>query len=160
MSTVTDWWLGRTVRERWLIAAMLAILLPLLAWLLVARPLVVALDAAQQRHVAAVRQHGQVLAQVAQLKAAPRIAGGPSTGAPIALRITEAAAQASLSLSANQPAGPTTTAITLAPTSPAAALRWLRQLEGSGIVVRELAITPQPGGLVVVSATLAQGGGR
>ncbi|WP_300975004.1 type II secretion system protein GspM [Sphingomonas sp. LHG3406-1] len=160
MSAVRDWWLGRTVRERWLVALMLAILLPLLAWLLVARPLIVALEQAQQRHVQAVRQHGLVLAQVTQLRSAPRIAAGSTAAAPIALRVTDAAARGGISLSANQPLGPSSTAITLAPASPTAALRWLRQLEPSGIVVRELGITPQGNGLVVVNATLTQGAGR
>jgi type II secretory pathway component PulM len=63
-----------------------------------------------------------------------------------------------VSLTANEPRGLTSAVITLAPAAPTAALRWLRQLETQGIIVRELAITPQPGGQVVVTATLSRAG--
>jgi type II secretory pathway component PulM len=76
------------------------------------------------------------------------------------LRVTEAAALAGVSLTANEPRGTASSLITLAPAAPTAALRWLRQLEEQGVIVRELAITPQPTGQVVVTATLSQAGAR
>jgi hypothetical protein len=57
-------------------------------------------------------------------------------------------------------AAPASALITVAPSAPTAALRWLRQLEEQGIIVRELTITPQPGGQVVATATLSQAGAR
>jgi type II secretory pathway component PulM len=72
--------------------------------------------------------------------------------------VTEAAALAGVSLSANEPRGTGSALITLAPAAPTAALRWLRQLEEQGIIVRELTITPQPSGQVVATAALAQAG--
>lgn len=160
---IRDWYAGRAVRERWLIAIMLAIALPLLAFVAIYQPLVNSIEQAQQRHVAAVRNHGLVLARLAQLDAAQRpalaAAGGSST-APLSLRVTEAAAQAGVSLTANEPRGDASAVITLAPAAPTAALRWLRQLEGQGIIVRELAITPQAGGQVVATATLSRSGAQ
>jgi general secretion pathway protein M len=160
LAPARDWFMARTARERWLLALMLAIALPLLAYAGVYRPLMAAIERAEQRHVAAVRNHGLVLARLSQLEQAqrPALGAAPVSTAPVSLRITEAAALAGVSLTANEPRGLTSAVITLAPAAPTAALRWLRQLETQGIIVRELAITPQPGGQVVVTATLSRAG--
>jgi type II secretory pathway component PulM len=162
LAPVTGWFMSRSPRERWLIALMLAILLPLFSYYAVYRPLGTAIQQAQQRHDAAVRDHGLVLARLAQLDQAkrPAVAVPPAGNAPLSLRITEAAALAGVSLTANEPRGAGSALITLAPSAPTAALRWLRQLEEQGILVRELTITPQPGGQVVATATLSQAGAR
>lgn len=157
-----DWFLARSLRERWLLALMLAVAVPLLAWATVYRPLISALETAKERHVVAVRMHGLVLARVAQIEGAsrPAVADPASSGASLPLRITAAAAQAGVSLATNEPRGATSAVVTLAPAAPMAAIRWLRQLEGEGIIVRELTITPQADTTVLVAATLTGGGGR
>lgn len=162
LAPATDWFMTRSLRERWLIALMLAIAIPLLCFLLVYRPLIAAIETAEQRHAAAVTNHGLVLSRLAQLDQAQRPAAGaaPTSSAPLSLRVTEAAALAGVSLSANEPRGNASALITLAPAAPTATLRWLQQLEQQGIVVRELTITPQPGGQVVATATLSQAGAR
>ena len=158
---VTAWFMGRTPRERWLIALMLAIALPMLAYFAIYSPLMASIERAEQRHNAAVRNHGLVLARIAQLDQVRRPAVAVAAGAaPLSLRVTEAATLAGVSLTANEPRGTGSALITLAPSAPTAALRWLRQLEEQGVIVRELAITPQPGGQVVVTATLSQAGAR
>jgi general secretion pathway protein M len=152
--------MARSVRERWLVGIMLAIAAALLCFVAIYRPLAQAIERAEQRHVAAVRNHGLVLARLAQLDQVrrPAVATPSSSGAPLSLRVTEAAALAGVSLSANEPRGTGSALITLAPAAPTAALRWLRQLEEQGIIVRELTITPQPSGQVVATAALAQAG--
>jgi len=162
LAPVTDWFMARSLRERWLLALMLAIAVPLLCFLLIYRPLTAAIERAEQRHAAAVTNHGLVLSRLAQLDRVQRPAARaiPQSSAPLSLRVTEAAALAGVSLSANEPRGTASALITLAPAAPTAALRWLRQLEEQGIIVRELTITPQPGGQVVATATLSQAGAR
>jgi general secretion pathway protein M len=162
LAPVTGWFMGRTPRERWLIALMLAVALPILSYYAIYSPLLQSIERAQQRHDAAVRSHGLVLARLAQLDQAqrPAVAAPPAGGAPLSLRVTEAAALAGVSLTANEPRGDATALITLAPSVPTASLRWLRGLEEQGIIVRELAITPQPGGQIVATATLSQAGAR
>jgi type II secretory pathway component PulM len=154
--------MSRSLRERWLIALMLAIALPMLSYFAVYRPLMQSIERAQQRHVSAVRNHGLVLARLTQLEQAqrPEVRSPPTGNAPLSLRITDAAALAGVSLTANEPRGNESALITLAPSAPAAPLRWLRQMEEQGVSVRELAITPQPGGQVIVTATLSQVGER
>lgn len=161
LAPVSGWYMARTVRERWLIGMMLAVAVPLLCFLLIYRPLTAAIERAEERHSAAVRSHGLVLARLAQLDQVQRpTVALPAGSAPLSLRVTEAAALAGVSLSANEPRGNGSALITLAPSPPTAALRWLRQLEQQGIVVRELTITPQQGGQVVVTSTLSQAGSR
>lgn len=153
-----DWFMSRTPRERWLLSAMLAIALPLLAFLLVYRPLMVRLDEAKARHLAAVQRHGAVQAQLAMLEEAPRAVTRPTAGS-LSIRITDAAAQAGVRLTANQPRGNDVAVIAVAPAPPTATLRWLRELEANGISIRELSVSPQGAGAAVVSATLAVGSG-
>ncbi|UUR08369.1 type II secretion system protein GspM [Sphingomonas glaciei] len=161
LAPASGWYMARTVRERWLIGIMLAVAIPLLCFLLIYRPLTAAIERAEERHSVAVRNHALVLARLAQLDTVQRPAVAlPAGSAPLSLRVTEAAALAGVSLSANEPRGNSSALITLAPSAPTAALRWLRQLEQQGIVVRELTITPQQGGQVVVTATLTQAGAQ
>lgn len=160
--TARDWFLSRSSRERWLLALMLAIAVPLFAWVAVYRPVMAALETAKERHVTAVRNHGLVLARIAQIDGASRpSASAPAgEGATLALQVTAAAAQAGVTLGSNEPRGADSAVVTLAPAPPTAALRWLRQLEGSGAIVRELTITPQNDSNVVVGATLTRRGVR
>lgn len=157
---VTGWIMSRTPRERWLLALMLAIALPLLSYYAIYRPLTAAIERAQQRHDTAVRDHGLVLARLEQLDQSRRPPLAAATGAPVTLRVTEAAALAGVSLTANEPRGARSALVTLAPSAATAALRWLRGLEEQGIIVQQLAITPQPDGQVVATATLSQAGAR
>nr|WP_314444181.1 type II secretion system protein GspM [uncultured Sphingomonas sp.] len=160
--TAPDWFLARSKREQWLLALMLAIAVPLIAWIAVYRPVMGALETAKDRHVMAVRNHGLVLARIAQIEGASRpSASAPSgEGATLALQVTAAAAQTGVTLGSNEPRGADSAVVTLAPAPPTAALRWLRQLEGSGAIVRELTITPQDDSNVVVAATLTRRSAR
>ena len=150
-----DWFVGRSLQERYLLGLMAALVVLLIAILLVYRPLMMRLDEAKVRHVAAVQRHGSVVAQVTQLEGAPKPGAVGTTGASLAVRLTDAAARAGISLKANEPRGPALSAITIEAGSPTAALRWLRQLEAEGIRVRELAITRSGPNGVNLTATLA-----
>lgn len=156
LGSVAAWLAARSVRERWLLALMLAIAVPLLAVLLVYRPLTNRLEDARQRHVAAVQQHGQVLAQLEQLKAGAVTGRGQST-APLAIRVTDSAARAGIRLSSNEPRGTDRVVISVAPSPPTTGLRWLRELEASGVRIQDLSIDLQGPGLVTINAVLAQG---
>jgi general secretion pathway protein M len=157
MMALRGWYLERSPRERWLLGAMLAIALPLLLWALVYRPMVDGLEAAKQRHVAAVQRHALLLGQLAQLRDGVQLVQGAS-GADVTLVAGESAMRAGLALSGNTAQGPDAASVAVAAAPAPAALAWLQQLEGRGIRVRELSITPQPGGMVVVSAQLARSG--
>ena len=59
---VREWYVSRSERERRLILIMLAIAVPLLAWLIVVLPLSQARESALERHVEAIDRNGRVRA--------------------------------------------------------------------------------------------------
>ena len=150
-----EWFMGRAERERWLLAAMLAIALPLLLYLLIYAPMSRALEAAKDRHVAAVEQNGRVKAQLLQL----REGAATTTSAPpigdLALLVGESAGRSGIALATTEARG-TGVAVSLSATSTTAAFRWLRELEAQGAVVTDLKVTPVPGGSFAVTAQFSR----
>ena len=152
---VREWVAARTRRERRLLALMLAIALPVLAWLLVVRPLDAAHDAALERHQEAVDRNGRVRMLAAAAASAP--AAAAATGGPeLALVVTDSAAQAGLTLDSSDPLGPDAVAVGIARASASAAMQWLSALEGRGIAVEELRMVPGQDGSVSVNARLVR----
>lgn len=151
-----QWFLARSRREQLLLSAMLAIALPLLAWLLVYRPVGAALTSARERNVAAVQEHGKVVARLAQVKQAAPATSMPPTG-DIAVLVSESAGRNGVILASNSMQGPDVAAFVTQAGPVTAALRWLQELEGRGVAVRELQITPAGGG-VAVTAQVARVG--
>lgn len=158
MIQLRDWYMARSLRERWLIAVMLGLLLPVFAWLGIYGPLMGALDEARDRHVEAVRRHGQVLASVAGLRQGVEVRS-PGAATDLVMLVGESASRSGVSLTSNDPRGPDAVAIGVAAAPSTSVLRWLRELEGQGVMVRELAITPGADGTVSVTAQLVSGRG-
>jgi general secretion pathway protein M len=153
---VRQWYVARSSRERRLILLMLAIAVPLLAWLLVVMPLGKAYDEALDRHLEAVDRNGRVRA-LAEARDSPRpqaaaVAGGPE----LPLVIAEAATQAGLTVDSNSVAGPDDMTVSIAQARPAAAVQWLRDFELRGIRVEDLRMTPSADGTVAVTARLVR----
>jgi len=157
MTAVRDWFMGRTKREQRLVLMMLAIALPVLAWLLVVRPLNAAYDAALDDHLAAIDRHGRVLVLAEAAKAEPsrRV---EADKADLQLVVTQAAAQAGITLQGANPSG--TNAVDVAVTGGRATAlgQWLAQFEAQGIAIQQMSMTPQPDGTVNMSARLARRG--
>jgi general secretion pathway protein M len=157
MTAVIDWLSGRTRRERHLILLMLAIAAPVLAWLLVIRPLDTAHDAALDEHLAAIDRHGRVLALA---EAAKSTASRPldASKADLQLVVTQAAAQAGITLESASPSGANAIDLAVAGGRATALGQWLAQFEARGIAVQQLSMTPLPDGTVNMSARLARRG--
>lgn len=154
--TVRQWYESRSVRERRLLLLMLAIALPLLAWLLIVAPLSNAYDDALDRHLEAVDRNGRIRA-LADPARATRPAVVPTAGsADLALIVTEAATQSGLTLDSTSAAGPDTVTIAIAQARPTAAVQWLRDFELRGIRVEDLRMTPASDGTVAVTARLVR----
>lgn len=153
---VRSWYGGRSARERLLIALMLAIALPLFAWLLVARPLALAYERALERHLEAVDRNGRVraLAQAAR-RQPPRPVMASSTD--LGLVVAESAARAGLTLDSNSSAGAGAVIIAISSARPAVAMQWLAEFEAQGIRIEDLQMVPAGDGIVSLSARLARG---
>lgn len=156
MLTVRTWFEARSLRERRLLWLMLAIAVPLLAWLLVVVPLNTAYEAALERHLEAVDHNGRVRA-LADPSRVTRPAIVQVTGsADLGLIVAEAAAQAGLSLDTSTAVGPDAVTIAIAQARPAAAVQWLRDFELRGIRVEDLRMTPAADGTVAITARLVR----
>lgn len=148
IANARHWFLARSRREQLLLTAMLALALPLLAWLLVYRPVDAALTSARARNVAAVHEHGRVVAQLAQLKQTAPATSTPATG-DLALLVSVSAGRHGVVLASNSMQGPDAMAFVTQAGPVTAPLRWLQELEEQGVAVRELQLTPAPGGVSV-----------
>ena len=154
MTAVRDWIRGRTRREQHLILLMLTIALPVLAWLLVVRPLLTAYDTSLDEHLAAIDRHGRVLALAEAAKSTPsrRL---EADKADLQLVVTQAAAQAGITLESASPSGANSVDVAVAGGRATALGQWLAQFEARGIAVQQMSMTPLPDGTVNMSARLA-----
>jgi general secretion pathway protein M len=155
---VSGWFMARSVRERVLIAVMLALLAVVIGWLGIARPLVGALARAEARHAEAVRLAGRVEARAALLARLDRAArpAGSGTAAPadLATRIGAAAEAAGFAGATVTPQGTTRAALIIPAARPAAIFAWIAALDGEGVVVERLAMRANPDRTVQVDAGL------
>ena len=157
MTAVRDWFTSRTKRERHLILLMLAIALPVLAWLLVVRPLSGAYDQALDDHLAAIDRHGRVLALAEAAKSTPtrRV---QANKADLQLIVAQAATQAGIALQGANASGANAVDVTVAGGRATALGQWLAQFEAQGIAIQQMSMTPRPDGTVNMSARLARHG--
>jgi len=156
--SIREWFAGRSPRERWMVILMLAIVVPVVAWLLVVRPLNSAYDAALERHLQAVDRNGRVrmLAELARKQPGRARAAAPV--ADLGLVVAEAAGQSGLTLDGNNPIGPNSVSVSVGQASASQALQWLRDLEARGLVVLEWRMTPAGAGSVSLTARIAKAG--
>ena len=156
-TAVRERFLARTQREQRLIILMLAVTLPVLAWLLVVRPLSSAYNAALDDHIAAIDRHGRVLALAEAAKSTParRV---EANKADLQLIVTQAASQAGITLQGATPSGANAVDVSVAGGRATALGQWLAQFEAQGITIQQMAMTPLPDGTVNMSARLARRG--
>ena len=160
MTALREWFAGRTVRERRLIALMGLVALFVLGWLLVVRPLLDAEVAGRERYAASVERLSAVRERMTALAATDgqRVASARAIGA-VDLFVAQSAADAGFTLDRNDPAGADRTDVAIATARPTAVLGWLNGLEGSGVAVDQLSVRPaEIAGTVAVTASLRRVG--
>ena len=155
--TVRTWYSGRSTRERRLLLLMTAIALPLLAWLLVVRPLDQAYEAALQEQLEAVDRNGRARALAQLIEEQPQAPANSDPGPDLVLVVAESAAQAGIALDRNEARGADGVEINSAAASLRSVLPWLDGLEARGLAVEELRIAPAGTGSVSLVARLERG---
>ena len=150
-SSVAAWWDGRSLRERRMLAVMGALVLGVVAWLGVARPLD-GWQADQARaRAAAERQLVQIQTAVAQRGA--RSTEAVDLQALVASTATAAGVQPTLGMSEGGRLG-----FRLDRVPTAQAFGWLAALEQGGAHIEELGVVESPDGTLGVTGALASGG--
>lgn len=147
------WYRARSRREQRLLQLMAAIVIPLLVWLLLVRPLSNAYDQALQRHLQAVDRNGRVKALAA--RASGGDANAPAAVPDLALFLSDSARQRGIAAEGRAASAPGSAVISIASSSAPTALEWLRGLETDGYRVSEVRIAPTGGGAVAVTATVS-----
>ena len=124
------WFADRSLREKRMIAAMLALLVLTLIWFVVIRPLGDGLSAERQRHADAVIRLGETQAAVTAIRAAQRARSAPLTG----------------------------TFADAVRARPAALVPWLARLEAGGVLVETATLTDKGDRSVGVQLVLKRRG--
>ncbi len=147
--TFVQWWAGRSQRERALLLVMLALALPILAWLLILRPIDLALDTARANHWAATTRLIQVRSDAGLLESTASVAN--ETAQAIAARSASAAGFVPSRL---DPTPDGKAMLTLPSAKPAALARWLQALDREGVFVETMTVRPNSDSTVAVEAVL------
>ena len=145
------WWRLRSAREQRLLLAMAVLALVVGIWLLVIRPLGLALDAARERHGAAVIAAAEVKRNAALLRGAGR-AGSPALAGAVGAIIAQSASEAGFPIDRLEPQGATRATIAIEAVRPQAFFAWLARMEAAGLVVERVSATPNRDQTLAVQA--------
>lgn len=149
---VRQWYSGLSPREQRLIAAMLLVALPVLAWLLLVRPISNAYDTALTRHLESVDRRGRIAALVDLAKSQPKVT--PAAGGDLVLQLSDQSRQAGLTVDVQPGAAAGTARLSATSASASAMAAWLTRLETAGYTLEQLRFTPKGDGTVAVEASV------
>lgn len=150
---VRDWYGTRSARERRLLQLMLAILVPLLIWLLLVIPLRNAYEDALQRQLQAVDRNGRVKALATRAAGGPRSV--PRAVSDLTLFLSDSARQRGITAEVSPGSTPGSAVITITSSAAPTALDWLRGLEAAGYRLSDVRLAPSGAGAVSVTATVS-----
>lgn len=145
----TLWWRERSEREQVMLAVMAMLAALVFGWLLVVRPLDVALANARAEQDAAITR----LERVKTAAAALDEAGRPIDGSPHAL-IARSAAAAGFVPTRLDPGANGAVMLGLSSAKAVALSKWLKSLEAEGVHVEQITIRPNSDATLSVDATL------
>ena len=153
-----SWWVGLSLRERWLVGIAGVLTLGVILWGL-GRPAVAAFIDLENRHRAAIEREGRVAAKVRLLAQRPAKSVAAAVDAvAIDQYLAQSAGEIGLTLDRNEARGDGQATIAVATARAPVLVDWLASLEGQGFVVDQLTITPAADGTVGLTAELRKGG--
>jgi general secretion pathway protein M len=153
------WWQARSLREKRLLVVASVLLVLVLAWFLIIRPLADAQANAEARLNAAVTELARVRAEAASLKQQAGTTTGTAVPQPIGPFLTQSATEQGFTNALVNPGGPDRAAVSIPQARPPAFFGWIAQLEGRGLVVESLTARPNADQTIAAEVTLRAGGG-
>jgi general secretion pathway protein M len=152
------WWRDLSRREQWLVALAGVLLVIVLVWMALLRPLAAARATAEARYDAAMLG----LAEVSVLGNRVRVAqsrGVNSRNLPLIELVGDRARAAELTVESLSPVDGGQVAMRIAAVRPAVLLRWISEIErGDGLVVERVMIRRNEDATVAVDLALRRGG--
>lgn len=153
-----NWWLGLSQRERWLVGIAAVLALGVVLWGL-GRPAYAVFVDLENQHRAAIEREGRVAAKVQLLAARPAKSVATAVdAAAIDQFLAQSASEIGLTLDRNEARGAGQATIAIATARAPVLTDWLASLEGQGLVIDQLTITPAADGTVGLTAELRKGG--
>lgn len=149
----TDWFAGRSLRERRLLIVMAALAVLTLVWAGIIRPVEDGLSSARERHSDAVLRLADTQTRLRALKLLRADRPAP-LGAPLDAVIRDRANTAGFALASVTPQGSDRLQIAIGSARPGALFAWIADLEGAGIIVDALNITSNGNQTVSAQMTL------
>lgn len=157
MSSLRDWWAGRTEREQRLLLVLGVILGVLIYWFGLVAPARKAAQSAELRHAAATAELAQVEAGLGQLQALERARGSGRLTGPLEPVLRRTAAETGVGISSVQPSQGGVSARSES-VPPGAFFRWIALLQRQyGVRVSELVLLKNPDGSLNVRVGFAGG---
>jgi len=138
IAQIKTWFDGRSIREKWMILGMLALLMVTIIWG-IARPISEALSSARERNNDAAIRLAKTRAQVDAVKALRRTRPAVPAG-PLDTLVRQSASAAGLSLDSVTPDG-NNLRVHINSARGGALLAWLGELEAQGVLVDQLNAT-------------------
>jgi general secretion pathway protein M len=150
IASLTRWWQALSVREQRLVGVAGALAAAVLLWMIL-RPLVGYMYGLGDEHRLAVERAARVEAKAALLKNGAGPTAGGVTG-PLDQWLAVSAGDTGLTLDRNERRGESAATVTVASARAPAVIGWLAQIEGQGLVIDRLSITPGTDGTVGLTA--------
>jgi general secretion pathway protein M len=148
-----SWWQGRSAREQILLGAMTALLLIVLIWLLILRPLASAKASATERQEAAVTTLAATQSRIATVKMLASQSPEP-LGSPLPDFLRASALQAGFTNAVVDLADNDRARLAIPAAKGAALLAWLDRLNGRGVFIETANLKPNSDATLAFDATL------
>lgn len=159
MPLLLPWWRDRSPREQVLLAVTGVLLLLVIAWLGILRPLASARTAAEARHAAAVTALADVNAMATGIRRAEKRTAA-TRDTPLIERISRRAAETGLTTERLETSGDGRVTVRINAVRPPVILRWLADLESrDGIIIDRVAINRNDDATLAVDLALRNGAG-
>ena len=153
---LSHWWQERSLRERWLLSLMFGLLLLVVAWLLIARPLMIALEEAKLRHGEAVIAVAESRAEADRARRSAEPASAPAL--PIDALVSRTATEAGFTGARIIGRGPARASVAVDAARAEAYFALIAALERQGVMVESLRATANPDRTLSTQAVVSAGG--
>lgn len=150
IASLNRWWHALSLREKRLVGVAGALAAAVLLWLIL-RPLATYVYGLGDEHRLAVERAARVEAKAAILKSGARPTVGSVTG-PLDQWLALSAGDMGLTLDRNEARGDGAATVSITSARAPAVIGWLAQIEGQGLVIDRLSITPGTDGTVGLTA--------
>lgn len=135
-------WMQRSVRERWLLAVMFALVACIILWLGVYRPVEAGLANARADHQLALERKARIAQAVGRLQQGGEDKRSLIAAAQLEQTVAQSAAEAGFTLERTEARGQGALSIAIASARPGALLSWLAVLERQGALVESITMAP------------------